>query len=85
MESTIPGVDDAVDLLLTYDWPYDEPFVGLLTETARRANKSVMVVGPESLPAALRALLAGRIHLRDLLHQARVNEWALLQGSRHLQ
>jgi len=20
----------AVDLLLTYDWPYDEPFLGLL-------------------------------------------------------
>ncbi len=70
MEPTVPGVDVAVDLLLTYDWPYDEPFVGLLIETARRAGRSVMVVGPESLPAALQALLAGRIRPRAFLDRA---------------
>ena len=70
MEPTIPDGNGAVDLLLTYDWPYDEPFLGLLTETARREGRSVMVVGPESLPAALQAMLAGRIRPRAFLDRA---------------
>ncbi len=91
MDPATPGGDGAVDLLVTYDWPYDEPFVGLLVETARRAGRSVMVVGPESLPAALEALQAGRIRPQAYLDRAAdtdpafrpLEEWAVDHIPRH--
>jgi hypothetical protein len=59
-----------VDLLLTYDWPYDEPFVGLLSQTFNRAGRSLVAVSPPRLSATLLDLQAGRLKPRAYLDRA---------------
>jgi len=39
----------AADLLLTYDWPYDEPFLGLWAQALPTAGRSLFTVNPQSL------------------------------------
>ncbi len=51
---------DKLDLLLTYDWPYDEPFVGLLDDTLRAAGRQLLAVSPSNRTAVEAELRSGR-------------------------
>ena len=59
-----------VDLLLAYDWPYDEPFVALLSGTFRRAGRSLAAVSPQTLSVTLADLRAERLKPRAYLDRA---------------
>jgi len=72
------------DLLLAYDWPYDEPFVSLLRKTLQASGQSLEAISPENLPSALAALDSGRLSGRAYLDRASdtspafrpLDEWA---------
>lgn len=59
-----------VDLLLTYDWPYDEPFLALLSESLREAGSSVMLVSPRQRTEAWERMRSGNVEARAFLDRA---------------
>ena len=80
------------DLLLAYDWPYDEPFVVLLGEVLQSAGLSLLPVSAERLSGTLGDLQAGRRTARAYLDRASdtdlafrpLDEWALQHVRLHL-
>ena len=68
--STGGPASQTVDLLLAYDWPYDEPFVSLLSGTFRRAGRSLAAVSPQALSVTLADLRAERLKPRAYLDRA---------------
>lgn len=50
---------ETADLLLAYDWPYDEPFLARLGRSLRAAGRSLVTVSPQGLEAALSRLRRG--------------------------
>jgi len=89
---TLPTPGTRIDLLLAYDWLYDEPFLALLGETFRSTGKSLMLVSPSSLPGAMEQLRSGRIVPRAYLDRASdtdpnfqpLEDWAGQNVSIHL-
>lgn len=47
------------DLLLAYDWPYDEPFLARLEHNLRTAGRSLVAVNPHTLEDAFDRLRRG--------------------------
>lgn len=62
-----PRQQQAVDLLVAYDWPYDRPFVALLEEVIRSAKRGLWVASPTTLRASLEELQAGVTTVRAYL------------------
>jgi len=60
----------AVDLLLTYDWPYDEPFLGLLAQALRAVGRSHVTVNPQSVADTFERLQRGDFTARAFLDRA---------------
>jgi hypothetical protein len=60
----------AADLLLAYDWPYDEPFLGRLDQTLRACGRSLVSVDPQSLGDAFERLERGDLTARAFLDRA---------------
>ena len=57
-------------MLLAYDWPYDRPFLSLLSETFAARGATLWAVGPEDLGTAVEALRGGSLHPRAYLDRA---------------
>jgi len=60
----------AADLLLAYDWPHDEPFLGLLAQALRAAGQSLVTVNPQSLADTFERLQRGGFTARAFLDRA---------------
>ena len=60
----------AVDLLLTYDWPYDEPFLGLLAQALRAVGRSLVSVNPQSVAGTFERLQRGDFTARAFFDRA---------------
>jgi hypothetical protein len=58
------------DLLLSYDWAYDEPFLDLLAACMAEAGLHLQTVSPSSLKASLDSLLRGSLTCRAYLDRA---------------
>jgi hypothetical protein len=77
-------VGGRVDLLVTYDWPYDEPFLSLLAESMSAASMDLAVVSPGHLARTLDEIKGGRLTSRAYLDRASdtspefaaLNKWA---------
>jgi len=92
----VPGslaiVPSEVSLLFAYDWPFDEPFVDLLSRSLGSRGGRLLVVCPKTLPQALTELELGRYHPRSYLDRASdtdpsfepLNAWADIHVPLHL-
>ncbi len=86
----IPG--GRADLLLAYDWPYDEPFLEILTSGFAAAGLRLASVSPRGLLRSLEALQAGHLTSRAYLDRASdtspefgpLDEWAERNVALHL-
>ncbi|MEW6569090.1 MAG: hypothetical protein AB1449_13195 [Chloroflexota bacterium] len=73
-----------VDLLLAYDWPYDEPFIALLEARLQSRGRSLALVSLGNLNQVLEGAHQGRIRARAYLDRASdtspefgpLDEWA---------
>lgn len=82
----------AADLLLAYDWPYDEPFIALLAARLEAHGASLLAVSPESLGQVLAQAQRGCLRARVFLDRASdtspefgpLDEWAERHVSRHI-
>jgi hypothetical protein len=61
---------DRADLLLAHDWPYDAPFLELLSAAFAARGLRLVGVGPEEVAEALAALDSGRLTARVFLDRA---------------
>lgn len=59
-----------IDLLLAWDWPYDEPFVQLLASAFHSRNLELLTVNPSNLNRVLDGLSVGRYSVRGFLDRA---------------
>lgn len=59
-----------VDLLLTYDWPYDGPFLALLDRELALRGRSLLTVGPARLEEVRSRLDHGELRARAFLDRA---------------
>jgi len=60
----------AADLLVSYDWPYDEPFLDRLDQALRAAGRSLVTVSPRSLADTFERLRRGELTTRVFLDRA---------------
>lgn len=82
----------AFDLLLAYDWPYDEPFIDLLSTSLDAVGQRLVAVSPTTLSQTLADLQDGRLASRAYLDRASdtspefgpLDEWAERHIPRHL-
>ncbi len=58
---------ETADLLLAYDWPYDEPFLARLGRSLRAAGRSLVVVNPQAVENALSRVRRGDLAARTFL------------------
>ena len=65
-----PPPSGRADLLLAYDWAYDEPFLALLAESMANAGLRLQAVSPATFSASLDALLRGALTCRAYLDRA---------------
>lgn len=92
MEACPVRAEREFDLVVAYDWPYDEPFVSLLEETMRRAGLRLLPISPRSLTADYAALTSGTYRTRAYLDRASdtdpafapLDDWALRNVPLHL-
>lgn len=66
------------DLLLAYDWPYDQPFVDLLEEVFAGRGLRLLTVSPETLEQAFEQLASGQVVARAFLDRASDTSTAFL-------
>jgi len=60
----------AADMPLTYDWPYDKPFLGLLAQALRAVGRSHVTVNPQSVADTFERLQRGDFTARAFLDRA---------------
>jgi hypothetical protein len=61
---------ETADLLLAYDWPYDEPFLGLLKQQMGAVGRSLVRVSPQRLADEFSRLMHGNLIARAFLDRA---------------
>lgn len=61
---------ERVDLLVTYDWPLDRPFLALLDRVARSQGQRLLALGPERLADTFEQLRRGALTARAFLDRA---------------
>ena len=61
---------DHADLILAHDWPYDAPFLDLLSAAFAVRGLRLVSVGPQEAGRALAALESGRLTARAFLDRA---------------
>jgi hypothetical protein len=61
---------ETADLLLAYDWPYDEPFLGLLKQRMGAVGRSLVSVNPKRLADEFSRLTHGNLVARAFLDRA---------------
>ncbi len=82
LTDALPG--GRVDLLLAYDWLYDEPFLEVLSSSFSGAGLRLAAVSPRLLLRCMDAVQAGRLSARTYLDRASdtspefgpLDEWA---------
>ncbi len=92
MDSVEHQMGRRAELLLAYDWPYDEPFIVLLASRLEAHGASLETVSPRNLEQTLQRAHQGRLHAHAYLDRASdtspefapLDEWAEQHVSLHI-